>query len=293
MRHLVLLSLAILVASCGGLPIVDDEARYQNERINYLVIHFTSEHFARSLELLTGRGESRVSVHYLVPEPGDETYPRGDDLRIYRLVREERRAWHAGTSSWGGTTYLNSSSIGIEIVNQSACVNDPDVEPPTPETQNCTLLEFPDEQIELVIRLAQDILERNPDINPVDVVGHGDIAPDRRVDPGPMFPWKRLYDHGIGAWYDENTAARYRRQFNSTPPDLATVQRALSAYGYPIEPTGEDDTQSRFAVRAFQMHFRQAAVTGYVDIETASIIFSLLDKYRPGALDNLLQITPI
>ena len=292
MKRWFLLMLIVLVASCGGLPIVDDDSRYQNERINYLVIHFTSEHFARSLELLTGRGESRVSVHYLVPEPGDETYPRGDDLRIYRLVREEQRAWHAGRSYWGGATFLNSSSIGIEIVNQSACVNDPDIDPPTPETQSCTLLDFPDEQIDLVIRLAQDILERNPDINPVDVIGHGDIAPGRRVDPGPRFPWKRLYDQGIGAWYEQDTAARYRRQFNSTPPDLATVQRALNAYGYPIEPTGEDDVQSRFAVRAFQMHFRQADVTGYVDIETAAIIFSLLDKYRPDALHNLLQNSP-
>ena len=289
MRRSLLPLTLFLVASCGGLPIVDDDARYQNSRINHLVIHFTSEHFARSLELLSGRGESRVSVHYLVPEPGDETYPEGDALRVYRLVREERRAWHAGTSDWAGVTMLNNSSIGIEIVNRSACANDPDVDPPTPETQRCTLLAFPEAQIDLVIRLARDILERNPDIRPVDVIGHGDIAPDRRVDPGPMFPWKRLYENGIGAWSDEASVASHRRQFDSTPPDLATVQRALNAYGYSIEATGEEDVQSRYAVRAFQMHFRQGDVTGRIDTETAAIAFSLLEKYRPEAYRELLQ----
>jgi N-acetylmuramoyl-L-alanine amidase len=290
MRNFLLSIGALLIASCGGLPIVEDDAKYQNNRINHLVIHFTSEHFARSLELLTGRGESRVSVHYLVPETGDDTYPHGDDLRIYRLVPEARRAWHAGTSYWDGVTTLNNSSVGIEIVNRSACANDPDVEIPTPETQACTLLDFPDEQIELVIRLAKDILERNPDINPVDVIGHGDIAADRRVDPGPRFPWKRLYDNGIGAWYDDDTVAGYERMFAHQPADLATVQQALNAYGYLIEATGEDDVQSRFAVRAFQMHFRPEEATGYVDTGTAAIIFALLEKYRPGRLESLLQI---
>ena len=278
-----------LLASCTQSPYEQDPARYQNSRINHLVIHFTSEHFARSMELLTGRGESRVSVHYVVPEPGDETYPH-DDLRIYQLVSEDRRAWHAGRSDWAGVTTLNNSSVGIEIVNQSACVDDPAVDPPTPETQTCTLYDFPDEQIELVIQLAKDILERNPDIRPVDVIGHADIATDRRVDPGPRFPWKRLYDNGIGAWYEEPTAARYEQQFRQNLPELAVLQRALRAYGYKVEATGEDDVQSRFAVRAFQMHFRPASATGYIDTETAAILFALLEKYRPDAVEPLLQI---
>ena len=282
--------LVVLAASagCSPFPIVDVPSRNQQSRITHLVLHFTSEHFARSLDLLAGHGESRVSVHYLVPEPGDETYPHAD-LRVYRLVPEERRAWHAGRSYWAGTTVLNGSSLGIEIVNRSACVDESPDEP-TPETQVCTLLGYPEAQIDLVVRLAADILARNPDIDPVDVVGHGDIAPTRRVDPGPLFPWKRLHDAGIGAWYDDETVARWRRELGQSP-DVALVQRALNAYGYDVDETGDNDVQSRYAVRAFQMHFRPADYAGTVDTETAAILFALLEKYRPSRLEQVLRPT--
>ena len=182
---------------------------------------------------------------------------------------------------------MNNSSIGIEIVNRSRCEPiDPDAEP-TPENQECTFLDFPEAQIELVIRLATDILERNPDIDPIDVVGHGDIAPGRRLDPGPKFPWRRLYDNGIGAWYDEDTVARYRAAFETELPDIGTLQRALAALGYHIEETGDNDVQTRFVVRALQMHFRPAQWNGRMDAETAAILFALLEKYRPEAFEEL------
>ena len=289
MRHASAVLLGVFLASCSSIPMVDDAARYQNSRINHLVIHFTSEHFERSLALLTGRAESRVSSHYLVPEPGDATYPRST-LRVYRLVDEERRAWHAGRSYWDGTTSLNDSSIGIEIVNRSACVvDDPDIEDPTPEDQRCTFLPFADEQIELVIRLAKDILRRNPDIDPENVIGHADVAVTRRVDPGPLFPWKHLYDNGIGAWPDEESVERHRRRFETAPPSLARYQAALSAWGYDIDGTGEHDVATRFVVRAFQMHFRPANHSGEMDAESGAILFALLEKYRPDAYAELLQ----
>jgi N-acetylmuramoyl-L-alanine amidase len=282
--------LLVLCGACSPPSVIDEPSRYHESRINHLVLHFTSENFARSLELLTGRGESRVSVHYLVPAPGDATYPRRE-LAVYRLVPESRRAWHAGRSYWSGTTSLNDSSVGIEIVNESACVDtNPEAEEPNPDDQACTLLEYPDAQIELVIRLAADILARNEDIAPEDVIAHGDIAPVRRVDPGPRFPWKRLYDNGIGAWYDEDTVARYRRQLTDYPADIPLIQDALSAYGYPIETTGEADVQTQFAVRAFQMHFRPADYSGHVDAETAAILFALLEKYRPARLRRVLRL---
>jgi N-acetylmuramoyl-L-alanine amidase len=291
LNRLLVFLLIALSAGCAPFPIVEDPSRYQESRINHLVLHFTSEHFERSLELLTGRGESRVSVHYLVPAPGDETYPHRN-LRVYRLVPEERRAWHAGRSYWSGTTSLNDSSIGIEIVNESACVNnDPDTDSPSPDEQTCTLLDYPEAQIDLVMALAADILARNQDIAPEDVIGHGDIAPARRVDPGPLFPWKRLYDNGIGAWYDNETAARYRRQLEAHPADILLIQRALDAYGYPVEETGKDDVQTRFVVRAFQMHFRQSDYDGQVDAETAAILFALLEKYRPERLRRVLRLS--
>ncbi len=148
----------------------------------------------------------------------------------------------------------------------------------------------PSSHIDLVIELAIDIIARNPDIAPVDVIGHSDIAPDRRVDPGPKFPWKRLYENGIGAWYDDETRDRYRRQFEVFPPQIGLLQQALDAYGYLVENSGINDDQTRFAVRAFQLHFRPDSYSGEVDAETAAILFSLLEKYRPKALRGLLQL---
>ena len=286
MKRTFLVIIAFSFAACSSLPMVDVPSANQSSRINYLVLHFTSEHFAESMRLLTQATDRPVSVHYLVPEPGDETYDR-ENLVVHRLVHEPRRARHAGQSYWAASQSLNNSSIGIEIVNRSTCEPiDADAEP-TPENQVCNFLEFPEEQIDLVIRLAQDILERNPDIEPIDVVGHGDIAPDRRLDPGPKFPWQRLYENGIGVWYDAQTVARYREAFDGALPDLATMQRALAAFGYRIEDSGVNDLQTRFVVRAFQMRFRPANWSGGIDAETAAILFALLEKYRPEALEEL------
>jgi len=280
-RNLIATAMAFAATGCSSLPMVDLPSTNQNSRIYYLVIHFTSEHFAESVRLLATRTERPVSVHYLVPEPGDETYDRRR-LVVHRLVPESRRAYHAGQSYWAGATYLNNSSIGIEIVNQSRCVyDDPPPEELTPEAQRCTLLDFPEEQLELVIALAKDIVERNPDIDPVNVVGHADIAPTRRVDPGPLFPWKRLYEAGVGAWYDDDTMIRYRQLFSTGMPSIYEVQQQLAKYGYQVEATGELDTQTRFVLRAFQMHYRPENVSLTVDAETASILYALVEKYRP------------
>ena len=280
--RILLAAVASLVVGCSALPIIDAPSANHNSRINYLVIHFTSEHFAESLRLLTTRTNNPVSAHYLVPEPGDETYTQGK-LRIHRLVGEDRRAWHAGRSFWAGAESLNNNSIGIEIVNRSACVdNNTDSETTAPEDQTCSFLEYPEQQLELVIELVTDILDRYPDIDPVDIVGHADIAPGRRVDPGPLFPWKRLYDLGIGAWYDDQTMRQYRAQFATDMPSTHEVQMALRTYGYQVEPTGRTDIQTRFVVRALQMHFRPDGVSGHIDAETAAILFALNDKYRPG-----------
>ena len=291
MKKMTIVFAALFLAGCSQPPpIVDSPSATQSSRINFLVIHFTAEHFAESMRLLTEVTDRPVSVHYLVPEPGDETYTLSE-LRVHRLVDESRRAQHAGTSFWGGTRNLNDSSIGIEIVNRSSCETvSPDGKITTPADQECTFLEFPEEQLDLVIELATDIIARNPDIAPVDVIGHSDIAPDRRVDPGPKFPWKRLYENGIGAWYDDETRDRYRRQFEIFPPQIGLFQQALDAYGYIVENSGINDDQTRFAVRAFQLHFRPDSYSGEVDAETAAILFSLLEKYRLKALRGLIQL---
>ncbi len=266
---------------------VDAPSVNQNSRIQFLVLHFTSQPFDESMRLLTQRTDRPVSVHYLVPEPGDATYPR-KDLRIHRLVPEHRRAWHAGQSFWNGNVALNGASIGIEVVNQSSCEStNPAAEIQTPDMQSCTFRDYPEAQIQLVIELAKDILDRHPDIDPVDVVGHSDIAPSRRLDPGPTFPWKRLYEHGIGAWYDDSTVDAYRRRFADSPPSIEVLQRGLRAYGYSVQETGELDVQTRFALRAFQMHFRASSFDGLPDPESTAILFALLEKYRPRALSEI------
>ena len=284
------LSLAIVglvtLTACGPLRIVETPAQVQSERIDHLVIHFTGENYAESMRLLTQRTEIPVSAHYLIPAPDDPTYAQRR-LQIHRLVDEAQRAWHAGQSYWDEATSLNARSIGIEIVNTSRCTDiDPELEPSTPENQRCEFRGFAPEQIELVIALASDILERNPDIDPEDVVGHADIASDRRIDPGPAFPWRTLYEHGIGAWPDDDTVAKYLARFEARPPELEILQRALKAYGYRIYETGENDPQTRFVLRAFQAHFRPSNWSGQPDAETAAILFALIEKYRPDALED-------
>ncbi|MCH8155635.1 MAG: threonine synthase, partial [Proteobacteria bacterium] len=117
----------------------------------------------------------------------------------------------------------------------------------------------------LLFDLVAGILRRHPDIDPTALVGHADIAPDRKVDPGPRFPWQRLYRLGFGAWYDDETVVTYWNGFRKAPPPVAMVQRALHEYGYQIELTGVYDRQTRLVVRAFQMHFRPMLTTGKID----------------------------
>ena len=274
--------------ACSPLRVVNVASENRSSRIEHVVLHFTSVDFAQSMRMLTERTERPVSAHYLVPEKGDPTYPHRR-LRVYRLVDEEHRAWHAGQSHWSGDDALNGSSIGIEIVNRSACSPVPLGNEPVPPEDRCEFHEFDAEQIDLVIELLLDILERHPRIDPVDVVGHSDIAPDRRLDPGPKFPWRRLYEHGIGAWHDDGVVDRYRERFEARPPTLALLQRALKAYGYDVEDTGEHDPRTQVALRAFQMHFRPSDWSGQPDAETAAIVFALLEKYRPRALTRLLE----
>ena len=255
-------------------------------------MHYTSENFAESLRLLTERTERPVSSHYLIPESGDISYPHRR-LKVYRLVQENQRAWHAGRSYWRGNTNLNNRSIGIEIVNRAECeAEDPALVMEDPEVL-CVFPMYDAEQMELVIDLVLDILQRHPNIDPDDILAHSDIAPNRKLDPGPIFPWHRLYQNGIGAWYDDDTVQRYLKHFGTQPVDLRLLQKALHSYGYDVAETGELDTPTRYAIRAFQMHFRPSNWSAVPDVETAAILFALLEKYRPRSLEELAQTDPL
>ncbi|CNH97509.1 N-acetylmuramoyl-L-alanine amidase [Yersinia massiliensis] len=236
----------------------------QNERVRFLVLHYTAMDDAGSLKVLT---EGNVSAHYLV-----KTHPDNVDGKpvVLQLVPEEKRAWHAGVSDWQGRNSLNDTSIGIEIVNKGF----------TEKMLGRTWYPYNESQIELIEHLTKDIVERY-DIAPTAVVAHSDIAPLRKSDPGPLFPWKRLAEKGVGAWPDDVTVSQYLNGRNKS--DLGSVpiiQKALAKYGYKIPQSGILDEETRQVIIAFQMHFRAQDFSGNPDAETEAIAQALVEKYR-------------
>jgi len=277
----------MLLTGCSTLPLVEVPSENQNSRVNHLVIHFTSEAFDPSLKALTQTSDRPVSAHYLIPRLDDATYPYAR-LKIFKLVSETDRAWHAGESQWFRETALNDRSIGIELVNRSGCASDVTLSKQLkPLAALCRFEDYPSDQIAVLIQLIQGIIERHPEISPVNVVGHADIAPDRKVDPGPQFPWQTLHQAGIGAWYFERDKAFYLDWITGKTLDITRAQSALALVGYPIDVTGAQDHQSQRATRAFQMHYRPDNFTGLIDAETVAITLALLNRYKPMLLATL------
>lgn len=198
--------------------------------VDMLVLHYTGmQTAAAALDRLRDPA-SQVSAHYLVFEDG----------AVHRLVPEDRRAWHAGVSQWRGETNINSRSIGIELANPG---------------HQWGYTRFPEAQMAALTVLARDILTRHP-IPPRNVVGHSDIAPDRKLDPGEKLDWARLAADGIGVWPAGTGRA------------AGGASDMLAAYGY--------DVAARHAVAAFQRHFRPALIDGAFDDETAALLATLL-----------------
>ena len=280
LRLVVCCLLAVLIASCTSLSIEKMPSHNYSQRIKFLVLHFTGTDYQQSVTALVDEGG--LSAHYLIPERSDPGYPE-TDLSVLQLVDETARAWHAGNSYWQGREDLNDQSIGIEIVHVTDCIQEQDFAKPL-----CLFEDYDGEQIELLITLAKDILRRNPDITPTAVVGHSDIAVLRKNDPGPRFPWYRLYKAGIGAWYDKDNVKHYWHTFNQYSPHIGLVQAGLRAYGYGVSETGVVDAQTMDTLAAFQMHFLPWQVTGKVDSKTAAVLFALLEKYFPGQNSKLL-----
>ncbi|WP_240022800.1 N-acetylmuramoyl-L-alanine amidase [Serratia marcescens] len=238
------------------------QAQGADQRIRFLVMHYTAEDFHSSLKTLT---DEHVSAHYLLPaHPQRE---RGKPT-VYRLVPEAMRAWHAGTSAWRGRSNLNDTSIGIEIVNKGF----------TRSMLFTHWQPYTAEQIAVLIPLSRDIIQRYG-IQPQDVVGHSDIAPQRKQDPGPLFPWRQLAQAGIGAWPDERDVQRLLAgRDRHAPVPMAPLLEKLARYGYAIDPSW-DARQQRNVVAAFQMHFRPDDVRGEPDAESEAIVDALLVKY--------------
>jgi len=285
-RAAVLLTTLLLQSCSTNNPVVintEHESANRNERVRLLVLHYTAINWERSLKALTQPGKTAVSSHYLIPESFDPTYPADKPLQIYQLVPEHQRAWHAGASRWEDRTALNDQSIGIELVNLGWCYSRT---VPFSEPQHnslCLTPDFDPAQMQLLVTLSKGILARNPEISPTRVVAHSDIAPSRKQDPGPRFPWQWLARQGIGAWYDDQTMLKIWQGL-TTLPDAKLVQRALQRYGYGINVSGVWDAESRDVLFAFQRHFVPNRVTGELDPETVAVLWALLEKYFPDSL---------
>lgn len=254
MKKLYLGLALLLLGGCTGGLRIDDSYRSvsQSSRVQYVVLHYTSTGLESSLRLLTRDG---VSSHYLI---GDQP------ATIYRLVDENRRAWHAGESEWQGRTWLNASTLGIELVN--------DGYRDTPAGR--VYQPFSDEQIDALIPLLQDIVKRHH-LPLGSIIGHSDIAPQRKVDPGPLFPWKRLADAGLVPWPDAGAVARAQARFAVALPTVGWFQEQLARQGYTTPRTGELDKETRNVIAAFQMKYRQRLYDGEPDAETAALLLVL------------------
>ncbi len=270
MKTLALLIATLLLSGCtsltqtttpGGIAIdTSRSAKGQDSRVLFLVIHYTVADFPISMKILT---EQEVSAHYLL---SDETPPR-----IFRLVDESRRAWHSGPSAWKGHRMLNANSIGIEIVHPGFKLG--------PDKQRI-YQPFPESQMQALIPLIQDIVKRH-EIRPDRILGHGEVTPSYKEDPGPTFPWRRLADLGITPpWPDAERVALQRLAFDAALPDALWFQKALSQHGFEVERTGSFDAQTQRVMMNFQMRYRPTDYSGQPDAETAALLHVLTNPVR-------------
>jgi N-acetylmuramoyl-L-alanine amidase len=215
-----------------------------------IVLHYTGmQTGAAALKRLCDPA-AKVSAHYLVEEDG----------RVFSLVPEERRAWHAGVSFWKGARDINAASIGVEIVNPG---------------HEFGYRPFPDDQIKAVIGLLDGVRGRwsVPDAR---ILGHSDVAPARKQDPGELFPWDRLAAAGHGLWAKPPAAPGAALSLGDEGAAVFALQAGLTRLGYLCPPSGAYDADTATVVTAFQRHWRPACVDGAADGETRARLMALL-----------------
>lgn len=228
--------------------------------ISMLVLHYTGMETAEAARERLCDSAAEVSAHYLVLEDGT----------VEQLVDEDKRAWHAGVGSWNGITDINSASIGIEIVNGGHNF---------PLTDG-SLPPFPDVQILAVIKLCKEIIERH-DISQRNIVGHSDIAPARKEDPGEHFPWSGLAAAAVGLWPDDLTDdARVLFEAGDRDRGVAILQRGLAEIGYGVSVTGQLDEATQSVIRALQRRYRPTRIDGVIDMQVVDIIKRLNERLQ-------------
>ena len=217
--------------------------------VDTLVLHYTGMVSAEAALARMTDARAKVSAHWCI----------GEDGTLWRLVPEERCAWHAGRSEWRGRRSLNDVSVGIELVNPG---HEHGYRP------------FPTAQMDALVDLARAIVARHP-IEPCNVVAHSDIAPTRRQDPGELFDWSRLAQAGIGLWPEtgERTAQdRSPLRQGDSGAAVRQQQERLRSVGYGLVADGDFGATTAAVVRAFQRRFRQARVDGVIDGDTATVL---------------------
>lgn len=247
------LLLAAFLSGCAHTALKIDHSKTaigQESRAQFLILHYTALDQPTSLRVLT---EQNVSSHYLIGNDAEAT--------VYQLVDENRLAYHAGFSDWKGFSRLNPSSIGIEIVNLGY--------KDTPEGR--TYFPFPQAQIDKLISLVREIKARHQ-IRPEYILGHNEIAPQRKSDPGPLFPWKQLADAGLIPWPNADQVAAKQIEYEQALPDMLWFQKKLMQHGYLTPQTGELDNATKNVLMVFQTRYRPARFDGMPDAETAAIL---------------------
>ncbi|MFH6783635.1 MULTISPECIES: N-acetylmuramoyl-L-alanine amidase [Methylobacterium] len=225
--------------------------------VDVLILHYTGMASAAEALLRLCNPLSKVSSHYLVFEEG----------RVVQMVPEARRAWHAGISAWEGVRDMNSRSIGIEIAHPG-------------HAEDGTVAPYTEAQMAAVSALCRDILGRWP-IRPDRVLGHSDIAPERKIDPGESFPWGPLHRDGIGHWVPPAPIrdGRFFAEGDAGQP-IEALQSMFALYGYDVPVTGIFDARTKAVVTAFQRHFRPTRIDGVADASTITTLRDLLAGKR-------------
>lgn len=229
--------------------------RKDGMRPDMLILHYTGMNSESEALQWLCNPVSQVSAHYFIFEDG----------RALQLVPEARRAWHAGRSSWHTQTDINSISIGIEIANAG---------------HDGGMPSFKDKQIDTVIQLAKDIIDRWQ-IPTERVLAHSDVAPGRKLDPGELFPWQRLHEAGVGHWIKPAKIqdGRFFSRGDQGMP-VEAIQAMFAMYGYGLKINGIFDEETEKVVAAFQRHFRPERVDGVADASTITTLRDLIAQ-RP------------
>jgi N-acetylmuramoyl-L-alanine amidase len=250
-----------LVADSGlvtkVVPSPNQNERRDGRRPDMILLHYTGMKDAGAALQRLANPLAEVSAHYLVFEDG----------RVFQMVPEAARAWHAGVGTWRGDTDINTASIGIEIANPG---------------HDWGYADFPDPQVRAIAALCRDIAGRHG-IVPHRILAHSDVAPKRKADPGEKFPWDILAAAGVGHWVPPaplGDGRSFARGDEGQP--IQALQAMLGLYGYGLDITGVFDDTTEAVVTAFQRHFRPARVDGVADASTILTLRNLLGAL-PGA----------